>query len=223
MGTVDGPKPQGNYQASSLVVSPRPNEFGFAMREDEFQILCDGAVGDARASRDLFFGFLVGAAVGLIGVFATIDWDTIWQPNKRGSFLFWVAILLLGIVSSGTAGIIFHLRLKKTRADSAYARLTRKIQAWFIDQQGTNQSNRLGGLLTIRSAQYGAGALWADVTDRLCERIRDGALRVSIKNEELGSDPAPNVPKSLKVEYIYSGKSFSRTVPENQILSIPEA
>ncbi|PYV61512.1 MAG: hypothetical protein DMG97_42895, partial [Acidobacteria bacterium] len=94
MSESDRPAPQG-YQASSLVVSPRPNEFGFAMREDEFQILCDAELGNARSSRDLCIGSLVGAVVGLIGVLATTDWGTIWQPEKRGTFLFWLALLFL--------------------------------------------------------------------------------------------------------------------------------
>ncbi len=135
MGDPNVPAPNATYEASSLVVSPRPDEFGFAMREDEFQVLCDAAVGDDRASRDLFAGTFIGAAVGLIGVSATTDWSTIWQPEKRGTFLFWMAILFLIVVASGTAAIIYHLRLRKTRTDSAYARLTTMISAWFRTQR----------------------------------------------------------------------------------------
>jgi hypothetical protein len=216
------PQPQGNFQASSLVVPPRPNEFGFPLREDEFQILREGAVGDDRAYRDLCTGFLVGAVVGLIGVLATVDWGTIWQPEKRGPFLFWVALLLLIIAASATGVIICQLRLCKTRTNSPYARLTQKISTWFTAQQTGTRPNPLVPGLAIVSARYGAGALWRDVADLLEARIQNGKLHIPVTNNELQADPAPNVPKSVEVEYTNGGKSYSKTVPEGQILSIPE-
>lgn len=86
--TPQGPAPTaGNYKASTLVVSPRPDELGFPLREDEFQILCEGEVSDARAGRDLCFGAFLGAAVGLAGVLASVDWGTIWGPDRRMPFL----------------------------------------------------------------------------------------------------------------------------------------
>lgn len=133
MGDAERPQ-QGNYQASSLVVPPRPNELGFALRHEEFQILCEGALGDARASRDLWWGILIGAAFGLAGVFATTDWKTIWQPDKRGVFLFCVVLLVVGASASAMAALIYHRRLKKTRKDSAYARLRVTIETWFTRQ-----------------------------------------------------------------------------------------
>ena len=127
----DAERQQGSYQASSVVVPPRPNELGFALRHEEFQILCEGALGDARANRDLSIGVLVGAGFGLVGVFATTDWTTVWQPEKRGAFLFSVAVLFLAVGGSVTAALIFHARLRKTRTDSAYARLKTNIETWF--------------------------------------------------------------------------------------------
>lgn len=222
MSDAGASQSQGKYQASSLVVSPRPNEFAFPLREDELHVLCEGAVGDARASRDLSIGILVGTAVGLAGVFATTDWGTIWQPGKRGMFIFWVAALFFGVVASGTAALIYHQRVKKTRADSAYSRLTKKISDWFeAQQQGAiSQPSKSG--LTILSARYGAGATWIDVADRLGAKIQSGQLRITICNQELGGDPVPNTPKSIEVEYTQGGMPHSKKVPEGQVLSIPD-
>src|SRR5690348_15224382 len=108
---------QGSYEASSLVVPPRPNEIGFALREDEFQILCEGGLSESRAYRDLFFGALVGAFVGLAGVLATTDWGTIWQPQRRVYFLLWCGILLLIVAASATGCAIYQLRLRRTHRD----------------------------------------------------------------------------------------------------------
>lgn len=221
MSEAERPQQQGNFQASSLVVPPRPNEFGFPLREDEFQILRDGAVGDDRASRDLCIGFLVGAVVGLVGVLATVDWGTIWQPEKRGPFLFWAAALLLIIAASGTGVAICQLRLWKKRTDSPYERLTKKISAWFAAQQRGIGSQTSTAALAITSARYGAGAAWINVAERLQARIQNGNLRISATNEELGSDPIPNVGKSMEVEYTHGGQSHTKTVREGETLSIP--
>ncbi len=224
MSDADRPaQPKVTYQASSLVVPPRPNEFGFPLREDEFQILREGAVGDDRASRDLCIGFLVGSVVGLVGVLATVDWASIWQPDKRGPFIFWVVVLLLIVAASATGVIICHLRLRKTRTDSPCARLTQKILAWFTAQQGGAGAQPLNtDGLAITSARYGVNALWADVRGRLVAKIQNGTLRIAATNDELGGDPAPNVGKSLVVEYTHGGQSHTKTVREGETLSLPE-
>jgi hypothetical protein len=126
---------QGSYHASALVVPPRPDEVGFPLRQDEYETLCEGELSEARANRDLSFGIFVGACVGLCGVLATTDWSTIWQPEKRWPFLAWSVVLLTITVASGIAAIIYHWRLRRTRTNSPYSRLTKKITAWFEAQQ----------------------------------------------------------------------------------------
>jgi hypothetical protein len=219
-GRPSSPSP---YQAGSLVVSPRPDEFGFALREDEFQILCDGEVGTARASRDLFLGIFGGAVVGLIHIIATTDWQTIWQPNNRVTFFPWCGVLLVIVTLSAMGAIIFHLRLTKTRTDSAYARLEHKVSAYFAAQKdrATNPSSSALGL-TIISARYGADTSWVDVAERLQARIQNGNLRISATNDELGGDPAPSVRKSMEVAYTHGGQPHTKTVHEGETLSIPE-
>jgi len=122
------------YQAAALVVPPRPNEFGFPLREDEFHILCEGEVSDARAGRDLCAGFFVGAVIGFVGVLATTDWGNVWQPERRMPFLAWSAVLLIIVAGSGVGWIICYVRLRRTRKDSPYSRLRKRISDWFNSQ-----------------------------------------------------------------------------------------
>ena len=126
--------PQSKYQASSLVVPPRPDECGFPHREDEFQILCEGEVSEAKAGRDLCVGAFLGALLGFVGVLATTDWVTIWQPERRVPFILWSAVLLLIMAASGAGSVIYQVRLKRTRNDSAYSRLRTRIADWFRRQ-----------------------------------------------------------------------------------------
>jgi hypothetical protein len=121
----------GGYQAGSLVVRPRPSEEGFALREDEFQILCDGQINDSRAGRDLCIGLCVGTVVAIIGVLATNDWDTVWHPGRRFPFLFFLAILLLIAGGSAAGWIIFQRRLTNTQTNSPYSRLRERIALYF--------------------------------------------------------------------------------------------
>jgi len=79
-----------------------------------------------------------------------------------------------------------------------------------------------GEQITILSARYGAGAVWIDVAAQLRAKMQQGNLRMMVTNEEFGSDPVPNVAKSLEVSYSVGGKTYSKTVPETQMLVLPE-
>ena len=76
--------------------------------------------------------------------------------------------------------------------------------------------------LTIRHATYealdGSGSL--DVTAKLKELVRCGALRVEVSNTVLGEDPARFRAKQLRVEYEIDGKVEERTVGEEKFLEI---
>jgi hypothetical protein len=76
--------------------------------------------------------------------------------------------------------------------------------------------------LTICSALYGVDAVWKDVASILSAKIQDGRLRVLVTNVELGCDPLPNAKKELRVTYSEGGRTYQKTVPENDTLSIPE-
>ena len=80
-------------------------------------------------------------------------------------------------------------------------------------------------VISIRKATYeavdGAGAL--DVTELLSGMAKNGAIRVTVNNDALGSDPALNHVKQLRVSYDLNGKSLEKIIAENQTLAIPDA
>jgi hypothetical protein len=69
----DSPHPPqaGTYQAGAgLIVAKLPDEVGVPVRRDQFEILCEGGIAEARASRDLCLGILFGTMAGILGVMA---------------------------------------------------------------------------------------------------------------------------------------------------------
>lgn len=73
--------------------------------------------------------------------------------------------------------------------------------------------------LEISKATYGNGARQADVTAKLRAAVADGVLTVKADNT-LAGDPAPDVPKELRVEYTLDGVAKSAVVEETGTLSI---
>jgi hypothetical protein len=119
---------QATYKAGGgLLVQPLPDEIGVPVRRDQFEILCEGGVGEARANRDLCLGIFFGTVAGLSGVLATTEWTTIWAPERRWGFLFWVAILFLMTAGSAVGAGIHWLRLRRTTKDSPYSRLKTRL------------------------------------------------------------------------------------------------
>lgn len=116
------------YNAGSLVVTARPNEIGFALREDEFHTLCDGSSNDAKSGMYLCIGLFVSAVVGVFGLLENADWASFWT-NKRGILLLYPAVLLV-IAGGSLAGLlIFWFRLRKQI--TPYSRLRGKIEEHF--------------------------------------------------------------------------------------------
>ena len=77
--------------------------------------------------------------------------------------------------------------------------------------------------LKIISAFYGTGPVTdIDVTEVLRNHVKDGLI-VLVTNELFGSDPAPNQPKRLQVEYSYGNYAVSVVSrPESTRLVLPE-
>jgi len=92
---------------------------------------------------------------------------------------------------------------------------------------GDNNNVRVGGgddyaSLNIINATYGAGRQRRDVTDRVRSMVRDGRLYITVNNDILGGDPAPNVPKALWVTYSTGrGRQQEVRVNEGQRLTVP--
>jgi len=79
--------------------------------------------------------------------------------------------------------------------------------------------------LAILSAVYGDLSnpdKTKDVTRLLQKAAKDGGLRISASNNDMGGDPAYLVVKSLKVTYKYGDETKTVTIPENGILAIGE-
>lgn len=55
--------------------------------------------------------------------------------------------------------------------------------------------------ITILQATYGAGRYRRDVTNVLRNYVRDGRLVLTVSNESMGGDPAPNMRKNLTITY----------------------
>ena len=72
---------------------------------------------------------------------------------------------------------------------------------------------RADGPLTVRSARYGAGDKWADVTQNVRSHVHGGGL---VNFYEGLPDPAFGVHKSLVVEGAYGGKDFVLTLGESR-------
>lgn len=123
---------QESYQAASLIVTPRPVEFGFALREDEFEILCDVQINEARAGRDFSLGLFLSAALGLVGLAATTDWNAVLHQGRTGP-LVWMAILLVLVAGPGAAAIVHHRRYSRTRTESPHSHLRKRISQYFSD------------------------------------------------------------------------------------------
>ena len=61
-----------------------------------------------------------------------------------------------------------------------------------------------------------------DVTERLKARVKEGLLVTLVDNSLLGSDPAPNSAKELRVEYAVDGVAKTIQVKEDEELRLPE-
>ncbi|MFI5378745.1 MAG: DNAJC11 domain-containing protein [Tepidisphaerales bacterium] len=77
------------------------------------------------------------------------------------------------------------------------------------------------GKLVIVKAVYGdlPDGAKTDVTEKVKEMVKDNALSVETTNDNFG-DPAEGVVKKLKVDYTFDGKEKSKTVDENETLTI---
>jgi HEAT repeat protein len=84
------------------------------------------------------------------------------------------------------------------------------------------QSVPAAGKVTIKKAVYGAlpdGAS-ADVTKKVAEMVKAGAMSVDASNDNFG-DPANGLVKMLRVEFTVDGRGDTRTVNEGETLTFP--
>ncbi len=83
------------------------------------------------------------------------------------------------------------------------------------------QSEPASGNIVIVKAEYGdlpAGAL-ADVTEKVTELVKAGAMTIEASNGNFG-DPANGTVKRLRVDYTVNGVTVSKTVREQELLTL---
>ena len=86
-------------------------------------------------------------------------------------------------------------------------------------QNGPNYGN--GGGVEILSAGYGAKDRFRDVTGILQGRMNSGGVRIKVSNDTMGGDPYPGPDKTLKVDYVYQGRTLHKEVREGTDLVLP--
>jgi len=135
MSTPEQPaREPARFEAQSLHVVRRPDENLATLSVSEFQILCDGEVNEAKVGRNLCLGFFVSAAIGFVGLFATIDWDAAFHQSRKSPFI-WTALLFAIVLASSCGALIYHRRYQRTRGNSAYARLMKRMADSFESQE----------------------------------------------------------------------------------------
>jgi len=85
----------------------------------------------------------------------------------------------------------------------------------------SRQAKLTAGRITIQKAVYGAVGAGgsADVTGKLRKIINAGSATVTASNASFG-DPAPSIVKQLRVDYSVDGIAQSRTIAENQTVTL---
>jgi hypothetical protein len=82
-------------------------------------------------------------------------------------------------------------------------------------------SNGAYGTLTILRAEYGAGSEVFDVTSRLASQVQGNSLQLGVTNDNMGGDPAHDVPKQVNVWYLYNNRAAHVVVNEKDTLILP--
>jgi len=114
----------------TLAAPPRPTERFFPLRRDQFRTLRGGEVSEAHLIRDACLGILATGAVGIAGLYFTIDWDSATSHGRKAPFVVTTLFCILTLTALVVA-FVEHRRMKETRTKSSYSRLIRTIADYF--------------------------------------------------------------------------------------------
>jgi hypothetical protein len=64
--------------------------------------------------------------------------------------------------------------------------------------------------------------LTKDLTAKLAALVKDGRIQERVDNQLAGGDPAPDIPKELRIQYATNGVAVRTTVAEGDMLTLPE-
>ncbi|MGA2683829.1 MAG: glycosyl hydrolase [Verrucomicrobiota bacterium] len=100
---------------------------------------------------------------------------------------------------------------------------------WQTNEVTEGQALELPAGAEVKQALYGRlpsssnqGDQQLDLTAKLSARVKHGALSVRIDNDFAGGDPAINDFKELGVDYTVDGIRKRATIPEHEMLTLPE-
>ncbi|MGA2426084.1 MAG: hypothetical protein ABSG07_18930 [Terriglobales bacterium] len=130
MNAPNNPERVPEFVAQSSLVTQLPAENLATLTRMDFQILLDGEVNEVKSGRDLCLGILGSAVIGLIGLVATIDWDTAFHQARKTPFV-WTALLFAIALASACGALIYQVRYQKTHASSAYSTLIKRLADHF--------------------------------------------------------------------------------------------
>lgn len=126
----NAPATQNNYNVGgSLIVPPQPNVMSYALRQDQFQTLCDGEMSTSRSIRDACIGAFATGLVGIAGILMTIDWQTAEKQGRHPTAC--IVVLSTLTLTALVVGLIEWKRMNQTCNNSTYARLVSSIKGYF--------------------------------------------------------------------------------------------
>ena len=132
-----GPGQKANFGVGGSTFVPlQPDEPGFPLRRDQFELLCEGEpISQEKANRDICIAVAVSAGVGVIGLLATVDWKVAINQTKMWPFV-WMGVLGISTVSAIVVAALAHYRCRHMQRDSGYSRTKARINQFYESQHG---------------------------------------------------------------------------------------
>jgi hypothetical protein len=78
-------------------------------------------------------------------------------------------------------------------------------------------------ILRARYGYFAASQTWSDITGKVKSLVAGGTHVVPANNDFAGDDPAPDVPKRLRVQYSLNGSDKTVEVNEGESLTLPQS
>ena len=143
MSAGQNPAPQlpAGYHAGGIVARSRGEEIGYTLTKDEFQTLSEGEISEARAGRDLCIGAFIAGGIGFLACLLNNDWDNFFKPDHPHMlYLCITAVHILIVGGSGVGWIVYQSRMDRTKSNSPYSRLKKRLEDWFKAQEADQQT-----------------------------------------------------------------------------------
>ena len=147
MGTTptqpaNAPSTQNTYNVGgSLIVPPQPDVITYALRQDQFETLCDGEMSVWRSIRDACIGAFATGVIGLMGILLTMDYSvSLLTTGYHHQGILWLNVKIIGVESGSLPLPHFNPKLR-----GLYDRRTEACDlACGHDSAGAKTPDRLG-------------------------------------------------------------------------------